>query len=75
MHRTFTVRPVHCLLCFTDSQRSLVVLRLQAHRVLRYILLHPPEEGEPADLPARVPPLHNVLTVVDRHQVGPQRLQ
>ena len=60
---------------FPDSQCSLVVLCLQAHRILRHILLHLTEEREPADISTRIPPFHNVLIVVDRHQMGAQWVQ
>lgn len=60
---------------FPDSQCSLVVLCLQADRILRHILLHLKEEREPADIPTRIPPFHNVLIVVDRHQMGTQWVQ
>jgi len=60
---------------FPDSQCSVVVLCLQAHRILRHILLHLTEERQPADIPTRIPPFHNVLIVVDRNQMGAQWVQ
>jgi hypothetical protein len=59
----------------SDSERRLVVLLLKVTRVLRHLLLHIEEEGQTVDLPPRLSPLHHVFVVVDRHQMGSQRIK
>lgn len=74
-----TSRLSECLLnqnrVSTGDERSLVVLLLEVHRILRQFLLHPAKEGQPADLPACLPPQHHVPAVVDRRQVGAEWLE
>lgn len=65
-----SVRGSHCVSRSTDSERRLVVLRLQADRILRHFLFHLAEEGKPADLPPRIPPFNDVLALVDWNQMG-----
>lgn len=55
----------------SDSICSLVVLHFQRSRVPGYSLFHPEEEVQPGQLPPRLPSLHHVHPLVDRHQVGP----
>lgn len=56
--------------CVTGGRRSVVVFRLKGHRVSGHGVFHPEEEVQPGHLPARLPPLHHVHAVVDRHQMG-----
>lgn len=63
-----------CLPCMSsDSIGSLVVLHLQRSGVPGHSLFHPEEEIHPGQLPPRLPSLHHVHPLVDRHQMGPWR--
>lgn len=73
--RSTAVRCINSLHpCFvsSDSICSLVVLHLQRRGVPGYSLFHPQEEVQPGQLPPRLPPLHHVHPLVDRHQMGPR---
>lgn len=52
------------------GRSSVVVFHLQGHWVSGHSVFHLEEEVQSGYLPARVPPLHHVHAVVDRHQMG-----
>lgn len=57
----------------TGGRSSVVVFCLQGHRVPGHGVFHSEEKIQPGYLPARLPPLHHVHALVDRHQVGGRR--
>ena len=59
---------------YTDSEGNLVVLHIQTDRVPGYRVLHSAQEGFPADLPSRVPPLDDVPLLVGGCALRPRRL-
>lgn len=50
-----------------------MVFHLKGHRVSGHGVFYPEEKIQPGDFPARLPPLHHVHAVVDRHQMGGRR--
>ena len=56
----------------SDSVCSLVVLHLQRSRIPGHSVFHPEEEVHPGQLPPRLPSLHHVHPLVDRHEMGPR---
>ena len=54
------------IIIITGGRCLVVVLHLETGGVLRHRLLHITEEKQPINIPARVPPLHYVLPLVDR---------
>ena len=61
---------IYLIVVVTDSKGAVVVLLLQAGRVLGHGILHPAKEKQPGVIPACVPPCHNVPHLVDRSEMG-----
>jgi len=57
--------------CFVlDCRGIVVVLLFQDDRISGHSVLHSAQEGQSGLIPARLPPCHNVSSLVDWNQVG-----